>query len=104
MRKYVMAAGGIHDKTQNWAVCYEKGDPMGPVPIFTLVSAAITPSIQAFFNAWIEKQRETYFLRDLIKTSLAWCSSSVLDCLILLNKILSLFDFIPFIVQERNQE
>ena len=70
-RKYVMAAGGIHDKTQNWAVCYEKGDPMGPVPIFTLVSAAITPSIQAFFKARMEKQRETYFLRDLIKTSLA---------------------------------
>ena len=51
MRKYLIAAGGMHDKTLNWAVCYEKDDPMGPVPIFTLAIADIAPTIQAFFEA-----------------------------------------------------
>ena len=57
MRKYVMAAGGIYDKSKNWTVLYDKRDPMGPVPIYTLVGGAITPSIEAFLKARIEKQR-----------------------------------------------
>lgn len=57
MRKYLTAAGGIHDKTKNWTVLYEKRDPMGQVPIYTVVSGAVNPSIQAFFKARIEKQR-----------------------------------------------
>ena len=61
MRKYVMAAGGIYDKTQNWAVRYEEGDPKGPIPIFTLVCSTITPSIKASLKARIEKQREASF-------------------------------------------
>ncbi len=59
MVKYVMASGGIHDPKQNWTICYEEGDPLGSLPIFTLDIASISPLIAEFYQArCVKEQRE----------------------------------------------
>jgi len=57
MMKYAMAAGFTHDPKQNWTILYEEADPLGPIPIYIVENEKVAPSIEAFFQARIEKEQ-----------------------------------------------
>ena len=57
MMNYAKVTGGIHDPKQNWTICYEEGDPLGPLPIFIFEGTSVTPSIANFFQARSEKEQ-----------------------------------------------
>jgi hypothetical protein len=57
MMKYAKVTGGIHDPKQNWTICYEEADPLGPLSIFIFEGTSVTLSIVNFFQARSEKEQ-----------------------------------------------